>query len=200
MAAAFPPQDMGLALHRRLCAGDDPVAPAEFARAYLDPLVAAVGRRFPGVDPHVVEQAAADALLDLVRHPDRYDPDRRKLRGYLLMAARGDLLNLLNREERHRRRRVSLDDVELTAAGGNEVMGADGLARLNDYPSLTRVRDALTEPDRRVLDLMCQGERRWEVFAAALGVANRPRVEWRRTVKRVTDRIMRRLQRAARQP
>src|SRR5439155_3076666 len=122
------------------------------------------------------------------------------LRGYLLMAARGDLLNLMRGEIKHRAGRRPPENVELPAPDGNETSEAAAPARLIDHPQLASVRAVLPEPDRQVLDLMCAGERRWEVFAAALGLADRPRAEWRRTVKRVTDRILRRLKRAARQP
>jgi DNA-directed RNA polymerase specialized sigma24 family protein len=193
MALAFPPPAEGLALHRRLTAADDPVAPADFARAYLEPLAAALGRKFPRTDPHLVEQAAAEALLGVIKRPGCYAPGGRQLRGYLLMAARADLLNLLRAEQRHQTGRTPLDRVELPAAGGNQSTVGDGPARLSDYPVLAAVRAALPEPDRRVLDLMCQGERRWEAFAAVLGVGDRPRAEWRPAVKRVTDRITRRL-------
>ncbi len=199
MSAAFPPEADALALHRRLCGGDS-VAPAEFARAFLGPLVTTLSHMFPGTDPHLVEQAAIDAVFDLIRHPDRFDAGRRQLRGFLIMAARGDVLNQLRAEQKHQAGRIPFDDVELAPASGNETAGADGPDRLDDHPALARIRDGLPEPDRRVLDLMCQGERRWEAFAAVLGLADRPQAERRAEVKRVTDRIKRRLKRAAREP
>src|SRR4051812_1948221 len=82
VSAAFPPEDEGLALYRRLAAGEVD-APAAFARAYLDPLIAALVPKFPGGDPHLCEQAAIDTLFGLIEHPDRYDPGRGGLRGYL---------------------------------------------------------------------------------------------------------------------
>jgi len=51
---------------------------------------------------------------------------------------------------------------------------------------------------QRVLDLQRCGERRTAVFAEGLGIADRPVSEQEAEVKRVKDRILKRLQRAAR--
>ena len=80
------------ALHARLLAGD-PFAPSALADAYLAPLVARLARAYPREDPHLVETAAIDAVLDTAEHPARYDPARGSLGTYLWVAAKGDLRN-----------------------------------------------------------------------------------------------------------
>src|SRR5262245_31282044 len=99
------------ALHARLLARD-PVAPSELADLYLPPLAAWLLRRFPQVDPHLVEDAATDAALDTAQHPERYDPARLPLGSYLRMAARGDVLNALQKVRRRANGQTSLDAVE----------------------------------------------------------------------------------------
>ena len=80
----------GRGLYERLLAGD-PTAPADLARDYLDGLVAWLSRFSPGTDPRDRQRAAEDAILALLREPDRYRPDRQRLNVYLRVSAAGDL-------------------------------------------------------------------------------------------------------------
>jgi hypothetical protein len=47
-------------------------------------------------------QAAADAVLNYAERPERFDPARLNLEGYLAMSAQGDLLNALAKHGRRR--------------------------------------------------------------------------------------------------
>jgi RNA polymerase sigma-70 factor (ECF subfamily) len=51
------------------------------------------------------------------------------------------------------------------------------------------------QTERRALRLLMEGERSPEVWARVLGVAGRPAEEQRREVKRLKDRLLRRLRR-----
>lgn len=180
-------------LYRRLVAGD-PVATADFATATLDPLAAFLAARYPWADDHLRVQAAGDAVLSVVQHPAVYDPARGDLPKFLRLAARRDLLNALAKERRHARRRVGTDPVELAAPAGND--DGDDLPSLA-HPAVAAAIARFTAPERRVLDLMRAGERRTGAFAAALGLGHLPAAEQRRAVKRVKDKLLRRLERAA---
>jgi RNA polymerase sigma-70 factor, ECF subfamily len=190
----WPAPDAAADLHARLTAGD-PVASSDFAAAFLDPLVDYLGAAFPRVDDHVRLTAAGDAVLSLIHKPGLFDPARGGLAGFLRLAARRDLSNLLRGERRHQDRRIEQDCVELAAADGNPSSDDEDLPSFDD-PELATVIVSLTDDERRLFDLVRDGEKRTAVLAVALGLGDRPVTEQQREVKRVRDRIIKRLQRA----
>src|SRR5215211_5469173 len=89
-------QDVERALRERLLAGD-PLATTDLF-FHLAPLLRRrLAARFATTDPELVEEAISQTLLDYFLRPARYDPAKRSLHGYLLMAAERDLLNLRDR-------------------------------------------------------------------------------------------------------
>lgn len=196
-------------LHRRLLASD-PVAPAEFAEAALEPLIANLALRNPGLDPHLRQTAAEDAILALIKRPGAYDPLRGALLPYMHRSAQGDLLNALARERRHAARQADLDAVELSPglrkyvqdSGADPAQIAQSREEIGEMIAQARtqvpdtVRAALTAGEARALALMRQGERKTEVFAAALGISHLAEADQRREVKRVKDRVQKRIERA----
>jgi len=198
-----PPVDEGRALHERLVAGD-PTAPADLANTFLDRLANWLILHNPGVDPHICNTAAEDAILALIRNPASYRPEKQSLEVYLRMSASGDLKNLLRSERRHVSRRMSWEVVELSPAAGNCLWDEDSdpariVARADDEkrpPLPSGLQETLTREESQVLELMLEGERRTEVYAAVLGLTNRPILEQRLEVKRVKDRLKKRLERA----
>src|SRR5207245_3457630 len=102
-----------LHLHRRLLDAD-PVASSEFAVEYLGPLIAWLTRtNSRRIAPEFIEEAAGEALICLIKNPQRFDASRNRGRlplfSYLRLAAKRDLQNLLKKEKRHRRGRVNLE-------------------------------------------------------------------------------------------
>ena len=191
-----------LRLYRRLLERD-PLAPADFAEAFLKPVIAWLRNTNPCVDPMAYEEAAEEAIICFLKHPAAYDPQRLGLEAFLRMAARRDLLNLLRKERRHQQHRRDWKVVEQASAEG-KYLGRD------DDPSLPlQIEEArqqqappdavwqqLTDAERRVWQQMQQGERRHEVFAAIISVTHLPIAQQRREVKRVKDRLNKRMQRA----
>jgi DNA-directed RNA polymerase specialized sigma24 family protein len=201
----WPSVEDALDIHARLSA-DDPVAPSDLANAYLDVLAGWLRRANPRLDPHLCEQAAADAIISLIKNPHSFNPDKSPLDAYLRMSAQGDLHNALEREQRHRKRRESFEVVELHGAGGN-------LNQENNDPAAIVAREAeqrdaleqaiprdmaqvFTRQEQLVVALMVQGERRTEAYAQVLDISSLPEADQRNAVKRVKDRIKKRLQRA----
>jgi RNA polymerase sigma-70 factor (ECF subfamily) len=200
--ASFPAPEEGLRLHLRL--GDlDPVAPADACRAYLPALLGWLCGKYPSVDPHLRQSAAHDALLGYFLRPQSYDPHRGDLGTYLRVTARSDLWNLFRSEGRHYRRRVAWPVVELGQESGYLSGGADDPAaqaerqeEAEQWTAFWRdLQGRLSGEERRVLDLMLAGERRATAFAEAAGLSHLPPEEQRREVKRVKDRIKKRLER-----
>jgi DNA-directed RNA polymerase specialized sigma24 family protein len=190
----WPVPDAAADLYARLTAGDR-VASADLAAAFLVPLVEYLRAAFPRVDDHVRVTAAEDALLSLFRDPTVFDPARGGLATFLRMAARGDLSNALRKERKHQIRRAEQDCVELAAADGNTSRDDEDQPSFDD-PDLAAVIAALSDDERRLFDLMRDGEKRTPVLAEALGVADRPFAEQQHEVWRVRERIMRRFKRA----
>jgi hypothetical protein len=188
-------------LHRRL-RKRDPVGPANFADAFLKPLIAWLQATHYGVDPMVCAEAAGEAIIGFLNNPTGYDPQQLGVEAFLRMAAQRDLQNLLRKERRHQRNRRDWNVVEQTSEDGKYL-------RRDDDPSLplqieeARKRQAppdavwqkLTDEERRVWEQMQQGERRHSVFAVILGVSHLPVREQKRAVKRVKDRLKKRMQR-----
>ncbi|HEX5269304.1 MAG TPA: hypothetical protein VFW33_02400 [Gemmataceae bacterium] len=199
----FPSAAEGLALHQRLCA-NDPLAPADFFAAYLDPLLDRLAAEWPRCDPDLVQTAVHETVMCYSRRPDAYQPARHPdLGAYLRMAARRDLLNLLRKEGRARRKHTARPVVELGEEAGN-IPGREDepplacergeeAERRDAY--LRRASEGLTPGERRVLELMLDGERATAAFADALGLTHLPAEEQELEVKRAKDRIKKRLRR-----
>ncbi len=201
-------QQDAVALHQRLLARD-PTASNDLAEAYLEPLVVWLSETDAGVPEDARMEAAEDAILALIRNPESYSPSKQTLEIYLRMSARADLLNLLRREGRHVKGRISLSSVELSPDAG-KYLGRD------DDPSLSlcvdeekqtvasaipdAVRRGLSEEDQRAMELILQGERRTPVFVELYGLNDLPAQEQRGAVKRHKDRLKKLLKRSGRKP
>ena len=89
-------------LRHRLIGGD-PTASADLFDLYLQSTVIHLERVYPSLkqfDPDIIWDAAVNALFSFCQKPTKFDPSRRSLEGYLGMAARGDLLNMVRKETR----------------------------------------------------------------------------------------------------
>jgi RNA polymerase sigma-70 factor (ECF subfamily) len=192
-------------LHRRLVEGDV-TAPAELAIGFLKPLVAwLVEKNSWRIAEELCNEAAEDALIGLMKSPQSFNPARgKRLVAYLRMSAQGDLRNILRRESLKRHHQIRLEDVELSPQAGKYLAAHDdpslGLDIQEECARATtqvvsQARDGLTAGESRALDLTLQGERKTAVFAEALGIGNWPTKEQRAEVKRVKDKLKKRLKR-----
>jgi hypothetical protein len=204
MSASQPllPPEQEQSLQRRLCEGD-PLAPPELCRTYLEPLVGWLRDNHQPIDEALLLTAAHEAVLGLLKRPLCCDLSRLHLFAYLCMAAVGDLRNLLRKEGRHHRCREPWNVVEKGEAAGNCSGREDDPAVLLERAELRQAaEDALrcasagwTESETQVLELMLRGEKQTERFAAVLGIEGLPFAEQQEEVKRVKERIVKRLKR-----
>jgi hypothetical protein len=193
--------DFANTLHQRLISGNL-TAPAEIAETYLPFVLIRLTNRFPSLpDPQWVEMAVDDALLAYLRQPTNYDPTRLSLGRYLLMTARGDLLNLIRKEQKSglagKFQFVELDDpareYEVEEDG---VLSVEEQVAIITSPVWTRLASLLTEPiDQEIAILMLEGIRETGEYAAVLKVSDLPEEQQRAEVKRNKDRIKTILQR-----
>ena len=186
-----------LNLHERLLA-NDPVATVEFFEIVVPILERYLRYQFPsigpGVDPGIYLTATHDALTDYFKNPQNYDPSRSGLMTYLKLAAKRDLQNLFRKESRHAAGRISLESVEFDQSDGNELSET-----VADSIDAERLREELTQDmtptEREVFFLMAEGERSTKAAAAALGIGDLAAPDQAREVKRVKDRLKKRIQR-----
>ena len=194
-------------LHRRLVDGD-PTAPVDLARLFLDSLIAwLIAKNRISVPEDMCVEAAGDALIALMKSPKSFNPARgKRLAAYLRMSAQGDLRNILRREGRHYQNHTSLKDVELSPEAGKYLAVNDdallSLERQEDNAQATLtviapVRKGLSEAEMRALDLPLQGE--WKtallLLPRTLGIGHLPTNVQRTEVKRVKDKLKKRIER-----
>jgi DNA-directed RNA polymerase specialized sigma24 family protein len=169
----------------------------------LEPLVTWLRESNRTRDDHLLQEAAGEALFHLIKNPHTYDPARSTLAGFLRMSAQCDLCNVLRRERRHQEHRELWSSVEEALDGGNTPGDADDPARIAELGEeqaalLARLETCSadwTEPERQVLRLMIQGERRTAVYAGVIRVTDKPLAQQRREVKRFKDRVGKRAKR-----
>ena len=101
---------------------------------------------------------------------------------------------MLRKESRHATGRTSLDSVEFQQSSGNDLDEevADSIDGQRLYEELT---EGMTSAERDVFFLMVEGERSTDAAAAALNIEHLAVRDQVREVKRVKDRIKKRIQR-----
>lgn len=199
--ASLPSREEGFALYARLRDGD-PLASSDLCCAYFPFLIRFLRGCHPEADDDSLHDAVTRTLMDLIDRPTIYDPARTSLQGFLQMAARGDLLNALAAARRRANHQVSFE--RLTEAGTEIDGGGDPLAIVivqdDDVAAAARVppavRAGLSPAEAAVFTLMAEGERRTETYAHALGLTHLPVSAQRREIKRMKDRIKKRIERA----
>lgn len=187
----WPPAPDLLALWERLRL--DPTTAGAFASAVLIPLAAELRRAFPFAHADDVEGAVHDAVLWAIEYPDRFDPEKSPPDRFLRLVAERALTRHLRRESKRRDGRKPLECVGLDPADDNLPQAYYDLSE--DRARLAPLLADLDPVDRRVWDLLCDGERRTLAFAGVLGIADRPADQQTAEVKRAKDRIKARLKR-----
>lgn len=182
----------------------DPIAFAELCERALPHLVSFLRAQFPQQETHMHEMMAIDCLLDFHGKPQQYDPGRLSLFAYLRMASRRDMLNAIDKKQRHEQRLSSLDDLTIDLQLTDQERPWEQ-SELDDWlrqhtdlsfaEILESLADSLTSTDKQVLLLVLDGERRSELFAEVLGISHLGIYEQRREVKRAKDRLAKKLRR-----
>lgn len=192
VAAMAPSRAEQDALHRALLSGD-PTASARAFETLLGPLVERLEFKWPPLDRRDIEEQSADALISYVTNPERYDPRRASLLTYLVLDADGDLKNAYRSPRRYREQLA--DDVEDQLSRRNETTD-DEFFSDDDRLLFAKLRSAFPEEvDRHVIYLLLENERATGAYAKVLGITHLPVQKQRQEVKRVKDRIKKRLAR-----
>jgi len=147
-------------------------------------------RRWPRVDPQVIDESVEDALLWHLGHRHAYDEDRASLVTYLTQIARCRLVDRLRRCSRQAAR-------EAIARTSQDIV-----VELGERPEPVWRRLRLiykmchTRHERRCVVALAHGMSFADV-ASALKIEDLSRTEQRRMVKRIKDRVRARVRRAA---
>jgi RNA polymerase sigma-70 factor, ECF subfamily len=184
--SSFPDKDWCLQAHRRLVSGD-PTASAEVCKAILGPLVGWLYAKRRTTDKELVRDAATDALVDYIKHPDRWNPKRGTLVSYICMAADRDLLNALEKANRRKSREILTGDVEEEDFDRNVSLESEEHSIDSLLPALDQ--KVVSDVDRQLLVLMLQGERSTNKFAQLLKIEDLPKEEKALRVKQHKDRL-----------
>lgn len=186
--ASFPDKDWCADAHHRLV-GEDPTASADLYKAIFSPLVGWLRVKGRTTDKELIRDAATDALVDYIKHPDKWRPEKGTLVSYICMAADRDLLNALEKVQRIRKHEVLIADVEDEGFDRNvppeDEVPADSISSLLSALE----RQVTSETDRRFLTFILKGERSTDKFAEVLGIQDLPKEEKARTVKQHKDRL-----------
>ena len=186
--ASFPDKGWCVEAHGRLVGGN-PTASAELCKAILPPLVGWLRAKGRTTNKELIRDAATDALVDYIKHPDKWNLKKGTLVSYICMAADRDLLNALEREQRLRRREVLIADVEDEGFDRNVLPENEALTDAIDGLLSALERQVTSATDRRFLTLILKGERSTDEFAEVLGIQNLSKQEKARTVKQHKDRL-----------
>jgi hypothetical protein len=196
-------------LHERLLASD-PTASVDLANIFLDRLVDWLIKHNPQADTDLCETAAEDAILGLIKNPVTYKPERQTLEVYLRISASGDLKNLLRSGKRHSERRADWEAVEHSSKVGkylgDETANPEFILEHSQEEVTAQalipisVRASLTEKEMRILELMKENERKTSVYASELGISHLPTENQKKEVKRIKDRLKKRIERAKESP
>ena len=166
----------------------DRTAREELAENFLGPLRTRLRRPFRWVrDRDLIDDAVVDAILSYIKHPDRYDPHRMSLPGYLLMTAKANVWDVLKGRRRREKCERREYFVELCQLASNIYIGDE-----EDQSSLVTnfVAGLFEDPvDRIMAGMVVDDERSTAKFAAVLGIAHLPASEQREIVKRDKDCI-----------
>lgn len=195
-------------LHQRLLSRD-PTAPEEAARKYLPLIERHVAARARNIyrinDRQLIWDATVDAVMfDYILHPERFDPTKSGLLGYLKRAAERDLMNAVEKDRRQRRGEELQADVEEGLRTRNKPSEIARITRdaeeevisyIQRERGLAAVSKVGNERDSMLLRLVAEGERSTSKFAAVLGIEGLTIAKQRRIVKQHKDRLKARLKR-----
>jgi CheY-like chemotaxis protein len=188
-----PSDDLLSGLRQYAMCGDD-AAVDQILTALLPVLRQRLRAAFATAEDDWIHDAAVDALMEYRARPDRYDPARGvPLSGYLLLAARRNLINRLDKERRrtaHEETGAAAPLPEPRAPADRDTQGS-----ASGPPKIRMADVAFTESERTVLRLLRAGERRTDVYAMALGLGAFSVAEQRVRVKQIKNRLMQRIRR-----
>jgi hypothetical protein len=180
-----------LHLIRRLSSDPpDPTVLSELFMLCYEPLIASLKKQYPTTDEDEIREIAFQTIQQFAEAPQKFDPQKKTLLGYLLMDATGDLKNTFNRKGYEKNWTFLVED---WAPYGNRTIEETSnpereAEAVEQY--LTKLRELTPDDtDFIIAKMMEMGVRSTEEFAKALKIDHLSDEEQRSVVKRHKDRI-----------
>lgn len=205
MSSSEPSRHWQLQKHQQIVSSNSPTAFAQLSELALPHLINFLRKEFHQVEIHLVETAVIDCLLSYHAAPQKYNPDKLTLFAYLRMAARHDLLNAIDRSNRLKRPLLDIDQLAVQSELATESWPPSDSFHIEQWvkdetdlsqQALLHAFEAeLESRDRQLFLLILNGVRESNPYAEIMQLENRPLSEQRREVKRVKDRLIKKLTR-----
>ncbi len=179
---------------QRLRRGDRTVF-AELCEALLPHLIDTLEQQFPNIDDaHDCAEIACDVLLELGEHPEKFDPAKGTLEGYLGMAAQRDMLNKIKTGKRRNAHEPTSLDIPGTE---NRFYTADSIQeQLGDREVEWLIGAmSLDQTDAEIVRLMVDGERNVGLYAQVMGISHLDEKAQREAVNKAKERLKKRITR-----
>lgn len=184
----------------------EPTAFAELCELALPHLAAFLERLYPSYERHLCEQAAIDSLLSYQTNPAQYNPEQLALWPFLRMAAKADMLNLIDKLNRHDRHFVALDEPAIQSQLSEpdttqEIFALDEWLQQHTQRSRQEIMVFLAEElslvDKQFLLLMTEGVRESRRYAEVMNILHLDAAAQQSEVKRAKDRLIKKVRRFA---
>lgn len=179
-------------IHGRLIEGSR-TASLDLFREALDPIVGHLMRAVAGITEEDAHDCAMEAIISHINQPDTFDPAKSSLWTFLCMIAQGDARDVIRKRLGHGHLMEKHGyNIELWVGHANNEYEQSDWKK--DAEKIMRLHgDFIVQNDgeRRVLELILDGERTVKAYAEALGLD--PSTDVAAEVKRVKDRINLRL-------
>jgi len=193
----FPDQEWCVKNHRLLVGGDS-TASATFFHLIFPALVGWLQAKHRINNRELISDAATDALVDYIKYPSKWNPDRCTLISYVCMAADRDLRNALEKERRRQKREVLVADVEDRHFERNVFLEGESTSEeIRDFLCILD-QSVTSQSDKEFINLMLAGERSTDRFSALLGIQALSKSEQAKAVKRNKDRLKKVIERLKR--
>jgi DNA-directed RNA polymerase specialized sigma24 family protein len=196
-------REIGEVLHMRLVDKTDSTITATLSELFFPLLVKSLKASFHYLpDLHLIETIAADTLMKYLENPEKFDPSKRSLIGYLYMDAYWDLKNLIEKPKKVVELYPQFAEYEVntitTETDPEKLLLERENQQLDENSFILRiVRSVIVDPvDRKVLELMMEGVRETHQYAKVLSLEKLLPGKQASTVKKHKDRIKKAIQRA----
>lgn len=183
------------ALHQRVLSKGHSVW-AEVSEEFFPILVQDLSYKFPGSEyADLIDQAASDALMNYLKKPQAFDPQKSNLCTYLCMSADGDLRNA--RAKQQRREKNVGGEVDFSQMAGNGVRAEEEVeAKWQREVIAQKLRQLFPQTqDLQIAELIIEGEKATETYAQLMQITHLPKEEQQKQVHQAKDRIKKKLQR-----
>jgi hypothetical protein len=168
----------------------DPIAREVLALFLLHRCRRILRHVWPWLDFNTVNDAIEDALLHYLGAPECFDPSRARLDTFIVRDAMYRALHAVRADKRRRRR-----DARMMPRNEATVPETDSVTDSRENLLTGLMRRVAGGRELEFLEAKAHGEHRTRVLAAILGLAGLSAIDQRRSVKRVTDKLLVRMRR-----